>query len=165
MDTPHLPPAFMTAGKEYVSTLERLGMDIEIACWAHDNVTSSFVLLMVTDFFDAKGPLEVSKVLFRAYRSSITPREIDPFSIRLHSTHHVFAKEIRLWAPGTWVQKYDPKTRSNVGPKASVRGGTSQGITFDVDWLISSAEPRERKSVEISRRWDRFVRNVDQAAA
>lgn len=165
MDTPELAPSFLTAGREYVDTLLRLGMDIEIACWAYDKALNRFVLIMLTDFFDVKGPLEISKVLFRAYNSSVTPKEIDPFSVRLHSTGHPFAKEIRLWGPGTYVQKVDEVTRKPYGPKTDVRGGTSQGIQFDIDWLIRSSKPVRRKNVEVSRRWSRFVRNVDKEAA
>lgn len=165
MDTPQLAPTFLSAGKEYVETLERLGMDIEIACWAYDAAIGGFVLLMVTDFFDAKGPMEISKVLFRAYRASVTPTEVDPFMVRLHSTNHKFASEIRLWAPGTWVQQVDPVYKKSFGVRASVKGSTSQGITFHTDWLIKKTEPVSRKTVDISRRWDRFVRNVEKAAA
>lgn len=165
MDTPQLAPSFMRAGDEYVDTLSRLGMDIEIACWAFDEEVDNFVLLLITDFFDVKGPLEISKVLFRAYNTSVTPREIDPFTVRLHSTNHAFAKDIRLFAPGTFVQQVDKVTRQPFGQRADVTHAKSDGIRFNADWLLRVGSAARRKSVEISRRWDRFTRNVEKAAA
>lgn len=164
MDTPELSPSSMKGGREYVQRLEELGMDISYAMWAFDQVLREFTLIIVTDFFDAKGPLEVSKVLFRAYNLSVTPREIDPFHVRLHSVNHAFVKDIVELGTPNEIQAYDAQKRPK-GVSVPIIGGTAGGIEFKTEWLISAKRLPKRSSVDLSRRWDRFVRNVDRAAA
>lgn len=166
MDTPDLAPSFLSAGREYVERLSTLGMDVTMSMWAFDQITDEFVLLIVSDFFDVKGPLEVSKALFRAYDLSVTPKEIDPFKVRLHSDNHPFVDEITKFAQeDAYLQKVDKTTGKPIGEKVRYSGGTAGNLAFKLDWLVKSAKPVLRKPVEISRRWDRFVRNVEKAAA
>ena len=166
MDTPDLAPSFLNAGREYVERLSSLGMDVTMSMWAFDQITDEFILLVVTDFFDVKGPLEVSRELFRAYNLSLTPKEIDPFKVRLHSNKHPFVDEILKFAIDyPYLQKVDQITGNPVGEKVRYSGGSAGNLAFKLSWLVKSVKPVARKPVEISRRWDRFVRNVEKAAA
>src|SRR5947209_5983531 len=82
------------AGADYLKAVRALGLDPDALLWAYDTVIKKHVLVLVTDMFDFRGPYEVSQLLFQAYNNAGTPREIDPFIVRLHSPKHTIVPEL-----------------------------------------------------------------------
>ena len=167
MAAPAIEERFLTAGREYGDALINLGLDPHALFWAYDAAEARHVLVLVTDFFDYKGPLEISKQLFRAYNASVTPKEIDPFTIRLHSINQPMGEEYRNFAASdgkfeVWDKNMVPKPMS---PKARVQEINVGGLAMKPEWTIRVRPRKARTSVELSRRWSRFLRNVDRVAA
>jgi len=167
MATPELEERFLDAGKEFASSLDNLGLDAHALFWAFDKEEGRHVLVLVTDFFDLKGPLEISKQLFKAYNASVTPQEIDPFVVRLHSINQPMGVEYSEhagmdWTFKIWDKDMNPKP---VPPEARISAIDVGGLEMRPGWVIRSRRIPKRKTTEISRRWDRFTRNVQKAAA
>lgn len=168
MATPELEERFLTAGREYGDALASLGLDPHALFWAYDDSEARHVLVLLTDFFDFKGPLEISKQLFRAYNASVTPQEIDPFTIRLHSVNQPAGAELLNWAAGDWKGKVlDRHSREQKGDEFDIANIKSFGLEIRPGWVVRArkASRKSRPSVELSRRWERFTRNVDRVAA
>ncbi|WP_273795134.1 hypothetical protein [Brucella intermedia] len=167
MDTRTIDERLLIAGKEYGNALEKLGLDPHALLWVFDEVEDRFVLILITDFFDLKGPLEISRQLLKAYNASVTPKEIDPFTVRVHSVNQPFGNEIHNIAAADFrINIFDKNMRPKPGTEnARISGWTSNGTEIRLEWVISVKKNTHRKSTELSRRWDRFTRNIDQLAA
>ncbi|EKF40861.1 hypothetical protein NA8A_18257 [Nitratireductor indicus C115] len=167
MAAPEIDEKFLAAGREYGDALIALGLDPHALFWAFDKTEKRHVLVLVTDFFDYTGPLEISKQLLRAYNASITPKEIDPFVVRLHSIHQSISERYvgAALSDGTfhvWDKNMNPK---HVPPGARVEYFDIGDLTLKPEWTIKARSLQTRNSVEIGRKWKRFVRNVDKIAA
>ena len=168
MDTLDLDVTRKRAGEEFLHALELLGLKPEALFWAFDHLEKRLVLVLATELFDLKGPLAVSELLFRAYRASALPQEIDPFVIRLQSPDH---KLIRL-LDGYAVTDADGTRRYGLAPEQRGRPAPFSTITLDVDGLSFKSEwvyrfrlPKRRDVGAIKREWERFNRKVDKLAA
>ena len=139
----------MRAGRDYLASLQKLGLDPECLFWAHDAAVGRHVLVLVTALYDHVGPLALSRMLFSAYEQAATPKEIDPFIIRLHSPRHSVIRSFARVGPLITVDIY-------------YNGG---GMTFKDDWIYKWVTPGKRSHVELSRQWNRFQRNVERLAA
>lgn len=161
MDTPKLDVKYMDAGRAYLAALQNLGLNPEGLMWAYDSAVRRHVLVLVTEFFDLKGPLEISRVLFAAYNNAKTPKEIDPFVVRLHSTNQTLAKliynaatmpaDIKLTAV-----KGIPVTNRSISPVAFEIGG----LEVQKDEIIQIRQPRQGHSINLDRKWESFQRNA-----
>lgn len=166
MDTSAVTLTEMEAGREYLKVLDRLGMDVSIATWAFDHVLGSKVLIIVTDYFDVKGPFEISRKLFQAYRSSVTPQTIDPFTVRLQSPTHPIVQSIFSYiVPGTTIHAVNKVTGKPSEQGYAIEGGTTGGLELKQAWVIRARQYSPRKSTEIVRHWNRFERNLNREAA
>lgn len=167
MDTRAVEERHLAAGREYEKNLVSLGLEPHALMWAFDEIEGRFVLILVTDFFDLKGPLEISRQLFKAYNSSKTPKEIDPFTVRVHSINQPFGGEVHDMASSDRnVRILDNNLKLNPDVEgAHVASWRVGGLLFRPEWLIAARKIQPRKSVEIIRRWDRFERNVNKRAA
>lgn len=165
MASDDLDPSYLEAGREFVASLEHLGLDPEIAAWGFDTTISRHVFVVVTDFFDFKGPYEVSKMLFQAYNGSALPKTIDPFMVRLHSGRHALAHSVRLLLGDSRVSARDGATGKIKADNLVLRGGEAGGIQFHKAWIVRFRAAPQRKSVELGRRWKRFERNIEALAA
>ncbi|MGQ3214814.1 hypothetical protein [Shinella sp.] len=167
MATPEIDERFLTAGREYGDALVNLGLEPHALFWAYDNGEQRHILVLVTDFFDFKGPLEISKQLFRAYNASVTPKEIDPFTVRLHSINQSIGEEYRNFAGSDGKFKVWDKNmvRKPLPEEARVESMNIGDITMKPTWTICVRPGKRRTGVDLSRRWERFTRNVDRAAA
>lgn len=166
MATPEIEERFLIAGREYGEALAGLGLDAHALFWAFDQLEERHVLVLVTDFFDVKGPLEISKQLFRAYNASVTPREIDPFVVRIHSVNQPAGTELLQWAAGDWKGKIlDQFTNKPKGDEFDISNINVGGLDIRPGWVIRARKAKPRQTVEINRRWDRFSRNLDKVAA
>lgn len=165
MDPSTIEPQRLKAGREYDESLARLGLRADAVLWAYDTVIAQFVLVVVTEFFDFKGPLEISEKLFQAYNASITPQEIDPFTIRLHSTDQHVGQWCHRFANGINASKADPITKVPVTEPNPINAIEIHGLKLNKDWVIVARPQANRKNVELSRRWQRFASNVAKLAA
>lgn len=161
----NIDPAYLAAGREFVTSLERLGLDPELAVWGYDTAIGQHVFVLVTDFFDFKGPYEISKLLFRAYEASALPRTINPFMVRLHSDRHVLANTLRVLLGDSKISALDGKTGALKADNLVLRGGEVGGIQFQKAWIVKIRSTTNRKTIELGRRWRRFERNVGALAA
>jgi hypothetical protein len=166
MDTPELDVKYMPAGRDYLAAIRMLGLDPDALLWAYDKVMAKHVLVLVTDMFDFRGPYEVSELLFAAYNKAGTPREIDPFIIRLHSPKHTIVPQLLEFANAETVQKRNKETNQPEGDPIPVKeidvGG---GLVVRKAWVYVIRPQRSQKVVELARRWARFQRNVEKLAA
>ena len=94
MATNELTETHMIAAREFTDSLSNIGFDMDGVFWAYDKEDERQVLLVVTDFFDVKGPLEIYRQIFKAYNASLTPKEIDPSSVRFLSRYHTLVNDI-----------------------------------------------------------------------
>ncbi len=165
MDTPAVAELQLKAGHEYVDALATLGFDPFLVTWAYDEVTEEQVLLIATDFYDYKGPLAITEKLFEAYNLSLTPREIDPFHVRLHSGEQPFIQELLRYAKGGWIQKSNGYNGSPIGDRIPFTGGSVGGIHVNRAWVIKMRPMKRRPVDSLMRNWKRFEKNLERAAA
>lgn len=161
MDKQHLPDQLKVAGAEYYTSLRRLGFDPDVLFWAFDRELDEFALILVSPAYDEIGPLAISKVLFRAYEASITPKEISPFVVRLFSPRQSFWQAVsRIISVEMEIAVGDGSYRP-LGDQAMYE---SDDFLFRNDWFYAR---RERSSQPLNMRasWRKFERNVEQLAA
>lgn len=174
MATDELTETHMAAAKEFSKSLSDIGFDMDGVFWAYDKEDERHVLIVVTDVFDAKGPLEISRQIFKAYNASLTPKEIDPFIVRLLSTNQVDARELLGMASSDWTVKHYKKGTSEFSIRKNIANGntleleefTVSDVTIRPEWVVMiKAHHKVRKTHEINRKWDFFKRNLDKLAA
>jgi hypothetical protein len=165
MDSPELEVRFMSAGADYLKAVRALGLDPDALLWAYDTVIKKHVLVLVTDMFDFRGPYEVSQLLFQAYNNAATPRDIDPFIVRLHSPKHTIVPELLHFAAADTVQKTNKDTNEPEGDKIPIKEVEVGGLKVRKAWVYQIRQPRSQKVVELAKRWARFQRNVEKLAA
>ena len=155
----------MSAGADYLRAVQALGLDPDALLWAYDTVIKKHVLVLVTDMFDFRGPYEVSQLLFQAYNNAGTPREIDPFIVRLHSPKHAIVPELLRFAQVTSAQKTNKETNEPEGDKIPIKEAEVGGLKVRKAWVYQIRQPRPQKVVQLAKRWARFQRNVEKLAA
>lgn len=167
MDPSEIDQRLLTAGKEFDVALAGLGLDAHALFWGFDKELGRHVLVLVTDYFDLKGPLAISRALFRAYNASVTPKEIDPFTVRLHSINQPAGRQFVDHVNSGWaVNKLDQKTKKPIGDAIPIKAMETYGVEIRPEWIIAARGLKQaRKTTEINRRWDRFQRNIDKLAA
>jgi hypothetical protein len=131
------------------------------------------VLVVVTSLFDFAGPLALSTLLFKAYNAAATPKDIDPFIIRLHSPRHAIYRAAQPLI-GARVDEAELKGREldratiagTVTPFAvsAFRAGDLESFGT---WVYKSTPTgaSRSKTVDGERRWKRFERAVEAVAA
>ena len=117
------------AGGEYLDALTGLGLRVNALLRMYDLSEQRFVLALATELFDFKGPHGVSNLLFKAYNASATPKEIDPFIVRLHSPEHSIIRAMS----GYGAADPDCTRRYGLAPEQSERppAGAVFDMTFD----------------------------------
>lgn len=174
MATNELTETHMIAAREFTDSLSKIGFDMDGVFWAYDKEDERHVLIVVTDVFDAKGPLEISRQIFKAYNASLTPKEIDPFIVRLLSTNQTAARDLLNVASSDWTVMHYKKST----PEFAIRNNTAKGtllkledysvseVVIRPEWVVM-VKPwhKNRKNTEINRKWNFFKRNLDKLAA
>ncbi len=164
MDQIELDLVRREAGSEYLAALRTLGLRPDALFWSFDKVESRFVMMLVTEMVDFKGPLAVADLLFQAYNASATPKEIDPFVVRLHSPEHVLIRQFEPFRDPR-VRITSPTNPHGFVPDTRITGVTFGGVEFRTEWVYCFQLPTKRKSVDLSRRWRQFAHNVERLAA
>ena len=165
MDTPKLPVNYLEEGKRYLDDIEALGLRPAAFFWAYDRPLDTFVLVLITEEYDHVGPLELSRHLFKAHNAAVTPSTIDPLIIRMHSPQHQIVREMDKLMP--LRISFTPSDGGEPPAEPWARAVTTVGgLEIDGEWVYRFDKPlADRKTVDILRRWHRFERNVDKAAA
>lgn len=154
----------LTAGREYLTALRKLGFDPDVMAWAgageadpgHEGA-GRFELLLVTTWADNIGPKAVYDLLFEAYDASATPKEIDPFIVTL------FSPQTRVAADLLGAIRTARSPRLPPGGQPIMILGMLDYFTT-TDWIIVGREPRSTR-FEDARRFGAFQRNVQKLAA
>jgi len=175
MVTPELNENYLHGAHEFTAALSQLGFDMDAVFWGYDVEDERHILVVITDVFDTQGPLEISKQLFRAYNASLTPKEIDPFIVRLLSANQIVAKELLHIITNNWRMRRFSKdspfavmggSRNIEGEVIAIEETTSGDIVVRPEWVvISRGIHKTRKTVEINRRWHSFKRHIDEKIA
>jgi len=167
MDTPELPIGYLEEGRAYLKSMQKLGLRPNAFFWAYDHVAGEFVLVLITEAFDAVGPLELSRLLFKAHNAHATPQAINPFIVRLHSINHQIVRELEnvtllKITPGATVYK-DGKEITDV-TRAVINVG---GLEIDGDWVYLYEKPlaKRHSTTEVLKRFHRFEQTVNRMAA
>lgn len=147
-------------GQDFLKALQRLGLDPDALFWAWDDEERRMVLVLITGAFDLAGPLEISEALFKAYNAAATPKEVDPFIVRLHSPRQAIFKSIsNITQPALnfdgVAQPVDPD---------SVFVYPYMGLKIPAMGIIKRVK-KAGSTAEQSRRWARFSRNIEKLAA
>jgi hypothetical protein len=164
MDRSSLPAGYLESGEEYLLALRKLGLDPDGLLWAHDKTMNEFVLVLITSQFDFVGPLEIYRLLTRAYNLAATPKEISPFIVRIHSPQQhiarklqeVYGMRVAFHGPDGWFKPEDQKG-------ATITIGVGD-LEFQTGWIYV-LNPKKLKTGERVRKWARFKRNVEALAA
>lgn len=172
MDQRHLGVARYDAGAEYLDALRRLKLEPEALFWAYDQTLGQYVLVIVTSLFDFAGPLALTRLLFDAYNAAATPKEIDPFILRLHSPKHALYRAAQLHI-GNRFDMADLKGRAL--DRATIAGEATPPVVTsfragDLEsfgtWVYKSTPvPAKAKTTDTERRWRRFESAVHALAA
>lgn len=160
----------LKAGSDYLSALISLGLEPDGLFWAFEKAESRWVLALVTNYFDVAGPLNLSEVLFKAYRAAATPREIDPFMVRMFSPKQAFIRDISAFLANTRITVRDWDEESNsfgqkylAQERADVAfGNESYEVPINVVYRLK--DPR-RDKVDLARKWAGIERRVKALAA
>lgn len=155
------------AGGEYLRALRTLGLDPAALFWAQDQTVGGHVLVLVTAMFDFAGPLVLSQTLFKAYETSATPREIDPFIIRLHSPRQAIIRELAvlIGKRNPWMTVLEAQSAGDLGIGVEAQYNQSD-LAVRPEWIYTfdlGSDVRQRAPID--KRWDRYLRNVGRLAA
>jgi hypothetical protein len=171
MDQNDLGLARYDAGRDYLAALQRLGLEPDALFWAFDGEINQFVLVLVSPFFDYAGPLALSELLFKAYRASATPAEVDPFLLRLHSPRQKIYRDLLIYlrSTGTIEAGFD----ADEYHRAVIAGERTQAGVLNFKYAdlesfgawIYTASAKRRKLVDVARPWDRLSHRIEALAA
>lgn len=171
MDQNDLGLARYDAGADYLAALRKLGLNPDALFWAFDSAVDQFVLVLVTKFFDYAGPLALSELLFKAYRASATPAEIDPFILRLHSPKQKIFRDLlfSLRSTGTIpadadIDAYHRAVMAGEQAQIGVLGFNYAELEVFGAWIYTATE-HHTKLADVARPWDRLTHRVDALAA
>jgi hypothetical protein len=159
------------SGRDYLAALRDLRLEPEALFWAYDKGLHQFVLVLVTSLFDFAGPLALTQLLFEAYNAAATPKEIDPFIVRLHSPKHTLYRAARNHIATRFDQA---DLKGAVLDRATIAGDITPSIiaAFQVGdlesfgpWVYKSTPAPKARTVDQERRWMRFQHAVHAVAA
>lgn len=161
MDPVEIDVDRMEAGRSYLAALRRLGLEPDGLFWAVDRLDDDKpILMLVTRYFDIVGPTALSSLLFKAYNASATPREIDPFVVRLHSPDHHMLRTI-ITAMDKFDEQVVKKGRTKITPDSYIDTGT---VAIPLGQVYVWNDVR-RPKIDMMRRWGFITKKVDAVAA
>lgn len=165
MDSLDLDLTRRAAGSEYLDAVRSLGLHPDALFWAFDGIEGRFVLVLVTEMLDFKGPLAISELLFQAYNASATPKAVDPFVVRLHSPDQAIIRRFDGFKDPSRFEFHPRPGGERIDQDARVLGVDVGGVRFRAAWVYHFALPAPRGPADLSERWRRFAHNVGRLAA
>jgi hypothetical protein len=173
VDKTPIEPVRLEAGRRFVSSLQGLGLKTPLALWVRLKDEGTYILMIVTDFFDLKGPLELTKYMFAAYNADALPHDIDPFNVQFCSPHQMLGRRLIEMASIKVVGSNNETGETNIPMEI----GFDRYITW-LEWFIlndfdaevsykrsSAALKRRPDATALRRQWQYFAKNVDKLAA
>ena len=163
-----LPSEHLTAGRDYLSALQRLGMRPQFLGWGWEFASEHWLLVLVTPIVDRGGALELNDLLFRAYNAEATPRAISPFIVRVFSPEVVgialdMVNSVDLKIDRVTDRYGRPKTLSgNEGKPVDILEVSTEffGIKLSSKDVYRTSVPEKRSNFDRSHEWQRFKTNV-----
>lgn len=157
---------YLKAGADYLDALRRLGLTPKFAGWGWDRVSEQWLLVLVTSIVDAGGPLELNRLLFRAYNAKATPQQISPFIVR------IFSPEIvpdNLYLAGEKNLKIANVKDKGLREPSKVENMQQTFLGIELQMINSYQNPRQGKKKpsyhERRKEWTRFRNSVERLAA
>lgn len=163
-----LPPAYLTAGGDYLSALQRLGMRPQFLGWGWEVASEHWLLVLVTPIIDRGGALALNELLFRAYNAEATPNAISPFIVRVFSPEVVgttldVVKSRNLTIGRVMDRHGRPKpVTDNEGKPVQILEVSTEffGIKLSSKHAYEASIPARRSNFDRSIEWQRFKTNV-----
>lgn len=154
-----MTPERMEAGRDYLVSLNALGLYPEGLLWAYHEERDEMVLAIVSSIVDRVGPKEIYEVLFEAYEKAGTPASIDPWIVSVFSPKSIFTDDFRA------MMAMDVHAQAAGGAEiASVLLSVTDGYVFEKEWVYI-AQTRNDQSKHQVAEWKRFRQNVHHLAA
>jgi hypothetical protein len=153
----------MSAAKEYLGALNRLGLRPLFLGWGLEAETGRWVLGLVASIVEAGGPLALNRLLFRAYNANATPKDISPFIVRVYSPE-IAPRDFYLLSE---------KTLTISSVEGDIQGVEVNNVEFDflgvhyemINACFIPQRIKRPKYQETRAEWQRFKRNVEKLAA
>jgi hypothetical protein len=159
------------AGRDYLVACGPSGLKRRRSFGRTTKPSSSSYWSLVMSLFDFAGPLALTQLLFDAYNASATPKEVDPFIIRLHSPKHTLYRAVQ----GHIATRFDQADlKGSALDRATIAGDVHPSIiaAFQVgdlesfgSWVYKSTPKARAKALDPERQWSRFERAVHAVAA
>lgn len=174
MDKTPIEPVRLEAGKRFVSALQGLGLKTPLALWVRLRSDDAFILMIVTDFFDLKGPLELTRYMFAAYNADALPHEIDPFNVQFCSPFSLLGRRLIEVASIKFVAHNSDTGERNIPGELTFDNMASWYEWFIVNEFDPQLAYERGKSklravkpdqTKLRRQWRHFAHNVDRLAA
>ena len=144
-------------GMDYLVALRGLGLDPEGLVWVRVEDRPQWVMLVVTSLYDAAGPFELTKLLFKACNSGLLPASIDPFDVDTYSPDQDLIRGIReALATEPMEDMAEPAL------KAPIRVGA---VEIPVNGILAWCPISPASSSTLMRRWNQLKCNLALVAA
>ena len=159
------------AGRAYLAALRALGLDPEALFWAMDARAGEDVLVLVTSLFDVAGPLGLSELLFKAHESAATPRDVNPFVLRLHSPRHTAIQDLARHLGdgariGSVIASAPDAPSADLGEIRLAALSVGADVTAYPDAIYTfDLSGADSTPVDAPGRWRRLQEQVDKLAA
>lgn len=160
---PELPRELYDAGAEYLAQMRELGLHPEACLWMLRGHDKQFVLVIIWSGVDKHGPLSLSKILFKAYRSSLLTREIDPFFIEARSPKEDLANFV-LHAVPDKSRPVGMEWKQTRMPVALADNNDDATYSWQHEWVYH-VQQKTRSVHQVRQDWKRFRQNVERLAA
>lgn len=165
----------LAAGKRFVSALQDLGLITPLAFWVREKESDTFILMIVTDFFDLKGPLELNRLMFSAYNAEALPQDIDPFHVQFCSPHQILGRRlveiasIRVVASNSQTEDLDVGVLSFDGFETKygwfIHNKFDPYVASKAGRVPATLAVRKPSDMLLKRQWRSFASRVEKLAA
>ena len=179
LDPSHLTNEERVAGADYLRALRRLGFEPDVCCWTLElpqtrDAKQAFEkhLALVSSLADRVGSRAIYELLFKAFDSAATPREIDPFNVSLYSPASAGGMALlrattreHLEETRRQMMVRQGPTPEGVSPIMVMPGPEMNGLmTILVNGVYASRNNRFTE-IQDQKRFSVFERNVNLLAA
>lgn len=158
-----VPAHYLKAGEDYLNALRKLGLNPNFLGWGWEVEIEQWQLVLVTSIIDAGGPLALNELLFKAYNSEATPKELSPFLVRVFSPEIVPNDFYMLGEKQLRIDTVNGQKRE-LGPIQNLQR-SFLGIDLEMINSYQNLPIRRLKYHERRDAWNRFRANVERLAA
>lgn len=173
MDSRPVPAQYLRAGQEYLDALVNLGLIPAFLGWGWDPAASQWMLVLVTSIVDARGPLALNRLLFRAYNAKATPKDISPFIVQIFSPEII--NDVQFWLLGEKNFTVQGVPGKVANPKAlepqKVENVQKRFMGLELEMInsyqtLTGAVDKAMRGYHVRREdWQRFKRKIERLAA